>query len=75
MGQIFLEVLLNYMEDKEGINETEHDFSKCSHVWLIYLPFATVTTEINYLDFFKAFDRLPFDIASSELERYGWKVR
>lgn len=45
------------MEDKEEINETEHDFSKCSHVWLIYLPSTIVTTEVNYLDFFKALDR------------------
>lgn len=35
MGQILLQVLLNYMEDKEEISESERDFSKCSHAWLI----------------------------------------
>lgn len=32
MGQILLELLLNSMEDKEEINETEHNISKWSHV-------------------------------------------
>lgn len=50
------------MENKEEINENEHDFSKCSHAWLICLPSPTVTTEINYLGFFKAFETLPLDI-------------
>lgn len=73
------------MEDKELIRDSKHDLTKgkfclTDHVAFSDGPTASVDkvpSNIMYLDFCKAFDKIPHNSHAAKLEAYmfdGWSV-